>query len=89
MICDELGKFLEPSQIRKKYHQFIEVAGITRANFHSLRHTFATRAVENGMDIKTLSTILGHADVQTTLNLYAHTTQEHALSELEKLSFLY
>ena len=43
-------------------------------NFHILRHTFATNCVENGMDVKSLSEILGHSDVKITLNRYIHPT---------------
>lgn len=50
---------------------------IVKKGFHSLRHTFATRALECGMDVKTLSEILGHKNAATTLNLYAHSFMEH------------
>lgn len=51
--------------------------GIERKGFHSLRHTFATRALECGMDVKTLSEILGHKNATVTLNRYAHSLMEH------------
>ena len=55
---------------------------------HSLRHTFATRALELGMDIKTLSEILGHTNVGITLNRYAHSLYEFKIHEMNKLSTL-
>ena len=45
-------------------------------NFHALRHTFATRCIEKGFDVKTLSEILGHANVNITLNRYVHSSME-------------
>lgn len=51
---------------------------------HILRHTFATRCVEKGMDLKTLQTIMGHSDFSITLNVYAHTTNETLFSEMKK-----
>lgn len=45
-------------------------------NVHGMRHTFATRSLESGMDIKTLSRILGHSSIQITLDLYAHVTDQ-------------
>ena len=51
--------------------------GIRDVKFHTTRHTFATRALEIGMDIKTLSEILGHASPTVTLNIYAHSLPEH------------
>lgn len=57
-------------------------------NFHTLRHTFATRCVEVGFDIKSLSEILGHSSVGTTLNLYAHPTLEYKRSNMNKLALL-
>ncbi len=45
-------------------------------NFHALRHTFATRCVERGFDVKSLSMVLGHADVKTTMNIYVHPSSE-------------
>lgn len=89
VVCNELGGYIEPRQIQKIFKTFTEAAALCNVNFHALRHTFATRAVESGMDIKTLSTLLGHADIQTTLNRYAHTTDEHARHEIEKLSNLF
>lgn len=50
---------------------------IERKGFHSLRHTFATRALECGMDVKTLAEILGHKNATVTLNRYAHSLMEH------------
>lgn len=53
--------------------------------FHTLRHTFATRAIENGMDILVLSRILGHSNPTTTLNKYGHVLYEHMKSSMEKI----
>ena len=49
-------------------------AGLPLIRFHDLRHTFATMAIENGMDIKTLSAMIGHISAETTLNIYSHIT---------------
>lgn len=63
-------------------------AGVRKLNFHALRHTFATRALECGMDIKTLSELMGHKNATITLNRYAHSmldTKIAAMNKLEKL----
>ena len=54
----------------------LKQAGLPDIRFHDLRHTFATNALAHGMDIKTLSTILGHVSSATTLNTYSHITDE-------------
>ena len=55
-------------------------------NFHALRHTFATRAIESGMDIKTLSEILGHSNTSITINRYVHSLDETKKKAMNKLS---
>ena len=50
---------------------------LPKLTFHSLRHTFATQAIELGIDYKTISEILGHSNISTTLNLYIHPKTEH------------
>lgn len=67
----------------------LKKADIPTTNFHTLRHTFATRALENGFDVKVLADILGHADASTTLNKYAHALPDHKKTSMEKLSSLY
>ena len=57
--------------------------------FHALRHTFATRCVEIGFDTKSLSEILGHANVSTTLAVYVHPTLEQKRSQIEQLAKCY
>lgn len=54
----------------------MERAGCKRVRFHDLRYTLATLSLENGMDVKTLSTIIGHVSATTTLNTYTHITYE-------------
>ena len=61
---------------------------MTQYGFHSLRHTFATRALECGMDVKTLSEILGHKNPTVTLNRYAHSLMEHKKEMMNKLGKL-
>lgn len=65
-----------PSAVSRRLHTLLEHAGCEQVRFHDLRHTFATNALAHGMDIKTLSTILGHVSSATTLNTYSHITDE-------------
>lgn len=63
---------LDPRTMQNRFKNLLRRAGVEDINFHALRHTFATRCVDCGCDPKTLSTILGHADVSMTLNRYVH-----------------
>ena len=67
---------MRQSSIHLRLHRILDHAGCDRVRFHDLRHTFATNALAYGMDIKTLSTILGHVSCATTLNTYSHVTDE-------------
>jgi len=75
----------DPKALRKKVINVMEHAGITGVRFHDLRHTFATYALEYGMDVKTVSMIIGHSSVTTTLNTYSHITSEMEKKAAEKI----
>lgn len=64
-------------------------SGVKYRKFHAIRHTFATRALELGVDIKTLSEILGHANVSITLNIYAHSLMEQKKIAIDKLNHMH
>lgn len=66
----------DPAAVRKRLQTVLERAGCKKVRFHDLRHVFCTTCLEHGMDIKTLSTIIGHVSSSTTLNVYAHVTDE-------------
>ena len=68
------GEPRHPSSITKKFRIMLERANCKHIRFHDLRHTFATMALENGIDIKTLSSMIGHVSSETTLNIYSHVT---------------
>ena len=67
---------LDTASVRKRLQTVLERAGCKKVRFHDLRHTFATTSLEHGMDTKTLSTIIGHVSTSTTLNIYAHVTDD-------------
>lgn len=76
---------MEPRVYLYKYKQILKNAGLELFTFHSLRHTFATRCVEAGFDTKSLSEILGHANVSTTLQNYVHPSLESKKEQMERL----
>ena len=75
----------DPAAVRKKLSTILERAGCKHVRFHDLRHTFATNALEHGMDVKTLSAIIGHVSSATTLNVYAHVTDGMRQSAAAKI----
>lgn len=74
-----------PSVIRHRLNKLLDHAGCRQVRFHDLRHGFATNALAHGMDVKTLSTILGHTSGNTTLNIYAHATDAMKKTAAEKI----
>ena len=83
------SKYIEPRTYQSKFKKCLERAKLENKNFHSLRHTFATRAIENGFDVKSLSEILGHSTVRFTLENYVHTSHELKKSNMNKMQFGY
>jgi len=82
------NKYIEPRTMENRFHVAVKKSGIDRANFHALRHTFATRCVELGFDAKSLSEILGHASVRITMDRYVHPTMEAKQRNMDRLSNL-
>lgn len=83
------AKPLEPRTYQNKYAKYLEASGIRKSHFHILRHTFATNCIDSGMDVKSLSEILGHADVKITLNRYVHPTMDTKRNHMNTLAVVY
>lgn len=80
---------IDPRTYQKLFKKILNQAGVRDRKFHAIRHTFATRALELGVDIKTLSEILGHANVSITLNIYTHSLFEQKKRAIDKLNEMY
>lgn len=85
LLRSSIGGPAEPKTLQDTFKRILKDAGIADANFHSLRHTFATRAIEKGVDVKTLSVILGHSSVNFTLDRYAHVLDKQKRETMELL----
>ncbi|MCD7838505.1 MAG: tyrosine-type recombinase/integrase [Clostridiales bacterium] len=77
--------FMEPRVCLAHYKRLLRRAGINDHTFHTLRHTFATRCVESGVDMKSLSEIMGHSDVKITMQRYVHPSIDAKKSQINKL----
>lgn len=75
----------EPRTYRNYYKRMMEQLNIPPLKFHGLRHSFATRCIESNCDYKTVSVILGHSDITTTLNLYVHPNMEQKKRCIDKV----
>lgn len=84
-ILANKGSFVSPRTFEYRYKKILKDGGIEQVNYHTLRHTFATRCIEADVDIKSLSEVLGHADASITLNTYVHSSIELKRSQLEKI----
>ena len=75
----------EPRTYRNHYKKLLDKLGIPPIKFHGLRHSFATRCIESKCDYKTVSVILGHSNISTTLNLYVHPNYEQKKKCIDKM----
>ena len=78
-------KYIEPRYYQKFFKEYLKECKIKNYNFHVLRHSFATNCVKIGMDVKSISEILGHSDVKVTLNRYIHSSIDTKKEYLNKL----
>jgi len=83
------GRPLEPRVLQYRFKVLLKKAGLPDINFHSLRHTFATRCMELCFDVKTLSEILGHASAKMTLDKYGHSQIAHKQAAMQSLDRLF
>lgn len=79
------SNFIEPRNYYRRYKCYLRLCNLENFNFHALRHTFATRCIEAGVDAKVLSEILGHASVKITLDRYVHPSLEAKRNSMERL----
>lgn len=88
IMAGQIGQPMDPRTCQYQFTVLLKRCGIHHRGFHALRHTFATRCIENGADIKSISEMLGHADIKTTLKLYVHPSLESKRRCIQQINFL-
>lgn len=83
ILTGSISKPLEPRTFQFYFDQVLNIAGIKKTKYHTLRHTFATNCVALGFDIKSLSEILGHSNVSITLNKYVHPSMKQKRLQMD------
>lgn len=86
ILTNKNGNYIEPRVMQYKFKKYIQIAGISDANFHALRHTFATRCIEAGVDVKVLSEVLGHSNANITLDRYVHNSIDYKKDNIERFN---
>ena len=86
VLTGKTNQYIEPRALQYKFKRYTEECGLQDVTFHTLRHTFATRCVEVGFEIKSLSEVLGHSSPKITLERYVHSSIELKRDNMNKLS---
>ena len=84
LFCKEDGSIINRSMTNSELRRICEKLKIKKVSLHALRHTFATRCVEAGINLKAIQGFLGHADIQTTMNIYAEAQDDFKRNEMAK-----
>lgn len=85
LMTGSTERFMEPRTLENGFKRLVNQCRLDDVNYHTLRHTFATRCIECGFEIKTLSEILGHSNVNITLNRYVHSSMESKRKNMNKI----
>ena len=88
IMTGKIGRPADPRACQYQFTMLLKRCGIRHRGFHALRHTFATQCVEAGADIKSISEMLGHKDIKTTLTLYTHPSLERKRRCIQQINFL-
>lgn len=86
VLTGEKNRYVEPRTMQNRFKTLLRESQISDANYHALRHTFATRCIEVGFELKTLSEILGHSNVNITLNRYVHSSLDLKKENMSKVA---
>lgn len=86
VLTGEKNRYVEPRTMQNRFKSLLKESQISDANYHALRHTFATRCIEVGFELKTLSEILGHSNVNITLNRYVHSSLDLKKENMSKVA---
>ena len=86
VFCTKLGRPQDPINMRRTFYRICDKAELTGFHPHCLRHTFASRGVEEKVDVRVMQRFLGHANIQETVNTYTHIQADTARSQMELLA---
>ena len=89
IFCDKLGNPIEDKKPGRNLKSILKQLDIEPMKFHALRHTYATRLFEANIPPKTVQHLMGHADIETTMNIYTHVMKEQKLEAIEKLNSIF
>ena len=89
ILCNKLGNIIDEKKPGRNLKSILKKLEIEPMKFHALRHTYATRLFEAGVPPKTVQHLMGHADIQTTMNIYTHVMKSEKLEAVDKINKLF
>lgn len=89
VFATETGNYIDTRNLTRSYERALAKANIPYRNFHSLRHTYATRLFEKDVPVKTVQALMGHKDITTTMNIYTHVIPEKKAAEVQCLNDIF